>query len=454
MKSARLNRIICFAIISFMTIPATVRSQSQADVFPSVLSIRDQAQTVFQITRKRLEILIPGIMEEAGFDMWIIACNEDDLDPVYRTMVPFDMWCPITQVLVFYHKGQGHPVERINISRTNLDGLFTNTWDYNAFDRENGESQWDCLKRIVAERDPRRIGINTGAIQWAAGGLTVALNEKIRETIGKKYSDRLASAETMATMWGMTVIDEEIPLMERAQALSHAIIAETYSAKVITPGVTTLDDLVYYYWQRVDDLGLDIGAHPKFRIKGRTKEDIEKYGRDDKVIRYGDFLFCDVVLRYMRYNTDHAEWAYVLRPGETGAPEGFVALMAEGNRLQDVFCGEFREGLTGNEVLRNILARAKQEGIPGPMIYSHGIGCYLHEPGPLVGLPWEQEFIAGRGEVKVRDNSCYAAELSVAKPLAEFGGEVFNMALEQIVCFTRKGMVFLDGRQTGFYLVR
>ena len=454
MKSARLNRIICFALISFMTIPATVRSQSQADVFPSVLTIRDQAQTVFQITQKRLETLIPGIMEEAGFDMWIIACNEDDLDPVYRTMIPFDMWCPITQVLVFYHKGPGHPVERINISRTNLDGLFTNTWDYNAFDRENGESQWDCLKRIVMERDPKKIGINIGEVQWAAGGLTVALHDKIKETIGRKYTARLSSAEKMATIWGMTLIEEEIPLMERAQAISHAIIAETYSSKAITPGVTTLDDLMYYYWQRVNDLGLDILAHPKFRIKGRSQADIEKYGNDDKVIRHGDFLFCDVVMKYMRYSTDHAEWAYVLRPGETEAPVSFRMLMAEGNRLQDIFCSEFREGLTGNEVLKRILDKAKQQGIPGPMIYSHGIGYYLHEPGPLVGLPWEQEFIEGRGEVKVKYNSCYAAELSVAKPLAEFDGEVFNMALEQIVCFTRKGMVFLDGRQTGFYLVR
>jgi len=454
MKSARSNRIVCFALALLLTLPATVRSQGRPDEFPSVLSIRDQARTVFQITQKRLEKLIPEIMDETGFDMWIIACNEDDLDPVYRTMIPFEMWCPITQILLFYHKGPGYPVERINISRTNLDGLFTAAWDYNAFDKGGSEGQWDCLKRIVMERDPKNIGINIGKVQWIGGGLTVALHEKIIETIGKKYSARLTSAEEMATIWGMTLIEEEIPLMERAQAISHAIIAETYSSKAITPGVTTLDDLMYYYWQRVNDLGLDILAHPKFRIKGRSQADIEKYGKDDKVIRHGDFLFCDVVLKYMRYSTDHAEWAYVLRPGETEAPMSFRMLMAEGNRLQDIFCNEFREGLTGNEVLRRILDKAKQQGISGPMIYSHGIGCYLHEPGPLVGLPWEQEFIPGRGEVKVRYNTCYAAESSVGRPMPELDGSVLNMALEQIVCFTEKGMVFLDDRQTGFYLVR
>ncbi|MBE0674434.1 MAG: Xaa-Pro aminopeptidase, partial [Bacteroidales bacterium] len=56
--------------------------------------------------------------------------------------------------------------------------------------------------------------------------------------------------------------------------------------------------------------------------------------------------------------------------------------------------------------------------------------------------------------VEVRYNSCYAAELSVGRPMPELDDAVLNMALEQIVCFTEKGMVFLDGRQTEFYLVK
>jgi hypothetical protein len=252
----------------------------------------------------------------------------------------------------------------------------------------------------------------------------------------------------------MTMLDEEIALMERAQAISHSILTETYSGRVITPGVTTTDDLLYYYWQKVNDLGLDVGAHPRFRIKGRSQEDIEKYGKEDKVIRQGDFLFCDVVLKYMRYYTDHAEWAYVPRTGESDVPESFKKLMAEGNRLQDVFCSEFKEGLTGNELLINILNRAKIIGIPAPMIYSHSIGYFLHEPGPLIGLPWEQVTIPGRGDVKLVSNSCYAAELSVAMPVPELEGQVFTLPLEQIVYFSDKGTVFLDGRQTSFHIVR
>ena len=51
---------------------------------PSVLSIRDRAALVLQIVQKRLDTLVPRMMRETGFDMWIISCNEDNLDPDLR----------------------------------------------------------------------------------------------------------------------------------------------------------------------------------------------------------------------------------------------------------------------------------------------------------------------------------------------------------------------------------
>jgi len=73
--------------------------------FPSVLSIRERAALVNAVTLKRLDRLLPGFMRETGFDMWIVACNEDNLDPVFETMIPYENWCPITQIVVFYDRG-------------------------------------------------------------------------------------------------------------------------------------------------------------------------------------------------------------------------------------------------------------------------------------------------------------------------------------------------------------
>lgn len=427
---------------------------SQTQNIPDVLSIRERAAVIKKITKMRLDTIIPKMMEETGFDMWLIVCNEDNLDPVFQTMIPYDVWCPITQILVFYQHRPAGEVERLNISRTNMQDLHQNVWDYQAWDNEKKESQWDCLARIVHERDPKKIGINVAGVIWAADGLTAFLKKKVEETIGPKYSERMRSAERLATLWLETMLPEDLELYERVVSVAHALMAETFSDKVITPGVTTTEDILYYYLQQVADLGLQRYAWPWFRIRARDPQVLKKYGKDDTVIRRGDLLQCDAGIYYLRYYTDHAEWAYVLRPGETDVPEGFKKVMAEGNKLQDIFCAEFKEGLTGNQLLTNILQTAREKGICKPKIYSHSIGYYLHEPGPLIGLPWEQENTGSRGEVKLVSNSTFTAELSVTCPVPELGGAELRMALEQVVAFTPKGTYFLDGRQTKFYIVK
>ncbi|MCK7480188.1 MAG: hypothetical protein M0C28_25180 [Candidatus Moduliflexus flocculans] len=74
---------------------------------PAVLSVRQQADLVYKITAKRLDTLLPRLMRETGFDMWIVSCNEDNLDPIFETMVPLGNWNPITQILVFFDAGTG-----------------------------------------------------------------------------------------------------------------------------------------------------------------------------------------------------------------------------------------------------------------------------------------------------------------------------------------------------------
>jgi Xaa-Pro aminopeptidase len=444
---------VLFSLVFALSAPATIQAMPGRNV-PEVLNIRDRADLVLRVTRDRLDRLLPGFMRETGFDMWIIACNEDDLDPVLMTMMPYENWCPITQIVVLFDRGPEKGVERINVSRTDTQGLFENAWDAASWDKDKKESQWACLGRIARERDPKRIGIDTGEVQWAAGGLTSVLKGRLEEAVGPLYAARLRSAEPLATLWLETLLDEEIVIMERAAAISRSIIADMFSDTVVTPGRTTTDDLRFYYWQRVADLGLDISFSPFVSIRGRAPAEVERYGKADKIVRPGDIVHCDVGLKYMRWNSDHQEVAYVLKPGETDVPETFRKMMVEANRLQDVYRGEFRTGLTGNEILVNTLRKAAGLGIPGPKVYSHSLGYFLHEPGPLIGLPWEQANNPGRGDVHLVPGSCFTAEMSVTAPVPEWGGKEFRLPIEQDVAFTGGEVIFLAGRQTAFHLIR
>ena len=412
----------------------------------STRPMRERAAIINRNLRRRLDTVLPLAMRETGFDMWIVLCQEDNPDPVFTTMIPMDTWCPILQLLVFCDRGAAG-VERINISGVNTHDLYDRPYR-GQLERE----QWPLLRQIVEERDPKRIGINIGAIQWAAGGLTHNLYQQLVAHLPDRYVERLQSAEPLATRWLATLTDDEIATFEEVARLGRDIIAECYTPAAITPGVTTTTDLEWFYWQRCADLGLDIAFKPFFNTV-RCDAAKAQFGADDLVIRPGDLIHCDVGIRYLRLNSDHQEWAYVLADGETDAPAGLQALMAEGNRLQDVFMAEFQRGRTGNQLLRSILARAQRAGIPNPRIYSHSLGLYLHEPGPLIGLPWEQENNAGRGDVVLEYGNAFTMELSVSGPVAEWGGQEVRLSMEEDVVYTPAGCRVVDGRQTGFYLL-
>jgi len=411
------------------------------------MPMRQRAEVLYRLLTKRLEQVMPVAMREAKLDMWIILCQEDDLDPVYTTLLPMDVWCPILQMLVFCDSREGQGIEGINISGTDTRDLYAHPYT-----GQVEAEQWRLLRQLVEERDPERIGINIGAVEWAGGGLTYNLYQQLTQVLPSEYVKRLTSAEPAVTRWLETLTDADLDVYGHVVSVAHDLIAECYSRRAIVPGVTTVDDLQWYYYQRCADLGIVPAFKPSFVLR-RSQVRQQEFGLDDRVIRSGDFIHCDVGIQYMRFNSDHQQWAYVLRPGEQEAPSGMGTLMAEANRLQDVFMTEFCQGRTGNELLGSILTRARCEGIPNPRVYSHSVGLFLHEPGPLIGLPWEQERCIGRGDVPLQYDSCFTMELSVEGPCAEWDGQMVRMGLEEDVVFTRAGCWPLDGRQTEFYLI-
>jgi hypothetical protein len=413
---------------------------------PKVLPLRERSEVIHRVLKKRLETILPAAMRENGFDMWLVVCQEDDWDPIHDTFCPMDPWRPILQMLVLFDRGPQSGIERINLSMTNMQGLYDTPWE-----GRNDVEQWAMLRKIVEDRDPARIGINIGRTQWAAGGLTHNLYEQVVETLPARYVERLASAEPMVVDWASVLSDDEIELYEHVGDVAKRLIARCYSREAIVPGVTTLDDLVWHYWQEASDLGLPVSFRPFF-YRYRSDADVARHGADDLVLRGGDFVRCDVGIRYLRLCSDHQQWAYLLRPGESDAPRFAQELLGEAHRLQDVFMGEFCAGLSGNQLLANILARARREEIPGAKVYSHSLGQFLHQPGPLIGLPWEQERCEGRGDVLLRDKTAFTMELSVERNVPEWGKEDFRMGVEEDVLFAGGRCRLIGQRQREFHL--
>jgi hypothetical protein len=169
------------------------------------------------------------------------------------------------------------------------------------------------------------------------------------------------------------------------------------------------------------------------------------------IILPGDLLHVDFGITYLGLNTDTQQHAYVLRPGETNAPEGLNRALKVGNRLQDILTSQFVEGRSGNEILKAAREQAIGEGIR-PSIYTHPIGYHGHAAGPTIGLWDQQGGVPGAGDYPLYSNTAYSIELNATVNIPEWGKDI-RIMLEEDAFFDGNDVRFIDGRQTELWLI-
>ena len=207
---------------------------------------------------------------------------------------------------------------------------------------------------------------------------------------------------------------------------------------------------------KIRALGLQTWFHPTVDIQRADPERFDHLRTfskrpDTQVIQPGDLLHCDFGITYLRLNTDQQQHAYVLRSGESEAPEFLTSALATGNRLQDIFTGNFKLNRTGNEVLAISRASAIDEGIT-PSIYTHPIGYHGHAAGTTLGMWDSQGGVPFTGDYPLHANTAYSIELNASVAIQEWGKDV-RIMLEEEAFFDGKKVRYIDGRQTRLIIV-
>jgi Xaa-Pro aminopeptidase len=344
---------------------------------------------------------------------------------------------------MFHDLGPERGVERISVGRSDYQG---------AFDvyRTHNDSQYVGLRRLIEERDPQRIGINVSDRWNHADGLTHNEYLRLTDALGARYTERLASAEMLAVGWLEAKLPKETDQYRGVMRLAHQVIAEAFSNQVIVPGVTTNQDVAWWMRQRVAEMGLGAWFHPSVNVQRRGG--LPQAGPHGSVIERGDMLHTDFGLIGVGFSTDTQHNAYVLRPGETDAPEGLKEGLRQANRLQDLTMMHGPAGATGNEALAGALAQARQEGID-PTIYCHPIGYHGHGAGTPIGMTDYQDGVPVRGDYVLRPNTWHSIELNARYAVPEWDGQEVRFALEEDAALLDDGWHWVDGRQTSFYLI-
>ncbi|MBL7818210.1 MAG: hypothetical protein JNL70_24580 [Saprospiraceae bacterium] len=287
--------------ITFLLLFAAFLAQAQPNHFPKILSERERADVINNMLSDRFDHVLPQLMRREGIDMWILISREYNEDPVMRTMLPAE-WLSARRrtVMVFFDKSgrdfqnpiANRPdlgVEKIAIARYDV-GLLKAAWNLNVY-----PDQWDALVEAIKERNPMKIGVNISPNYAHADGLSHNEYEQLLKKLPKEYHNRLVSAEKLAVSWLETRSANEMVLFEHIARISHQILREGLSDKVIQAGVTTTEDLVWWYRQRVTDLGLETWFQPSVSIQRQDTarfDHLRSFSKrsDKEVIMSGDLL--------------------------------------------------------------------------------------------------------------------------------------------------------------------
>lgn len=433
-----------FGLIFLLLYPLFAAAQT-----PAVLSLRQRGEVRDAWLAERVETVLPDLMRRAEVDTWVLISREYNEDPVLKTMLPSKwMGARRTTVLLIHDPGKGKPLETLACARYGVGDIFKKAWD-----PDTQPDQWAALAELLAERDPQRIAVNRSATFGLADGLSAYHYETFLAALPERLRGRVVSGEELAVGWLETRTPSEMVGYRQVMALAHDIIAEAFSDRVITPGVTTTEDVIWWMRQRALELGLAVWFHPTVDVQ--RAEQGELYGFSGRpgttVIQPGDLLHCDYGITYLGLNTDTQHNGYVLRPGETEAPAYLREAFRQGKRAMNVLTAEFRNGRTGNELLAASLAAGRAAGLR-PTIYTHPLGYHGHAAGPAIGMWDKQEGMPGSGDYPLRPNTAYSIELNTKVYVEEWGKDI-RMMMEEDGFWDGETFRYIDGRQEALYLI-
>lgn len=414
-----------------------------------ILNLKDRATLIEKIQKDRLDNLLPELMSKNGIDMWIIITREYNEDPIIKTLLP-PTWLNARRrtILVFSFDESTKKTESVAISRYNFGKNIKSIWD-----KEKNPNQMLALKDYIDKVNPKKIGLNYSENFALIDGISKSDYELFYSSISNDIKQRIVSAENLGIQWIETRTKLEKEIYKDLVSITQNIINEAFSNKVIEPGKTTTDDVVWWMREKVLELKLKTWFHPTVDVQRNEQSDLYAFDGKSKydIIQPGDLVHCDFGISYLTLNTDCQQIAYVLKSDEKEAPEFLTKALKDANKLQDILTSEFELDKTGNEILLNSLKIAKDNGLD-PQIYTHPLGTFGHSAGTTIGMWDSQEGVPIKGDVLMKYNTVYAIELNNKSFIKDWNKEV-RIMLEEAGLFEENGFKYINGRQEEIILI-
>jgi Xaa-Pro aminopeptidase len=416
--------------------------------------IRERTEREWAVKLEKLETRLQPLMRKHGIDMWIIMTRENDPDPVVQLFGDHEMTAlGHRNAYIFHDPGGDRPLER-TILGTHIRGevlsFFPHRTRYGHGYGEEGLAPH--LREFVHGRNPRTIAINRSRTITMADGLSVEGHAYLVEALGREYEARFVPAEPLVIDYVSHRTPAELEIAIEASWITWNILRRAFSNEVITPGVTTTQDV--YWWivneWRSQHLDYNFPASISIRRQGLAGS---LSAHQAPVIEPGDLIHVDFGIRLMGIVTDQQKQIYVLRPGETEPPAGIRSLFAQSVRMAEIIAEELKPGVEGRVVKARAEARGRAEGIEN-LVYSHAQGNWVHDAGAWAIHDWPERYGIHPRE-PVRPTEFWSVEFSVSGTVPEWGNQTVSMGREEDGWVGADGVFrWMAGPQTGIWTVR
>ena len=392
-----------------------------------------------QIRRDKFDLVLPRVMRENGVDMWITVQKEGNFDPLYLELG--QGYVSSIGFIIFTDIGG----ERIERAALGVDGYeIENCGAYDIFGPASE------LKAFVAERRPKRIGVNMSDRLGRADGLSRAGHDYLVKELGSPYDSRLVSADQLISDFLYHRVASEIAVFAEAGRISKELAERALSNEVICPGKTMLEDVAWWLQDQLEARRLEPSfGLPSIYITG--PEGIEATS-NKRIIQRGDLLMIDWGVGLMGLYTDMKRIAYVLRDGETRAPAGIQRAFDRAVAVRAAVRGAIRPGRTGAETVAAINAAVEAAGFAVMKEFNkptttektevitgcHSVGDWGHGIGPSAAF-----FQTAQLDFKIYPTTLLAVEFFAYSAAPEWGGKKVRIPLEDDAVVTDRGVEWL-----------
>lgn len=303
------------------------------------------------------------------------------------------------------------------------------------------------LLRYLQQLNPRQIAINYSKGSEICDGLTHGMYLTLHEFLSEiGYSERLISAEKIISAVRQRKSATEIELLKQAISRTETIFAKV--AKFIQPGKTE-KEIAGFITNERKKLGLESAWEESTCPAVFTGPDTAgaHYSPTDRKVARGHILNMDFGMRYQGYCSDLQRTFYVLKEGETTAPEpvqkGFETIV-EAIELARQAMKPGVQAIEADTAARNHIVQNGYEEFPHGL--GHQVGRFAHDGTALLGPAWEK--YANKPFEKLEEGMVFTIEPRLTVP----GYGV--VTIENMAVVTADGAEYISTPQTDLLLIK